>query len=411
MRKLYTFGLSILLLSCLSETSVDPGSSATFIRYFNGGNNDEAKALEIASDGASYAILGTTRIQKAEADLAKFKIKLIKTDNRGNPVGKTQLFPDFKFETIGTVTTDTSRNYQASGIKSILGGGYVIIGDDIQSNGSYKSLLLLVKETGEFDRERIYNYGRGKAVAVTSSGNYLMLTIDGSNNMYLIEIDKTTLDPVTITPYPAGQTSIANRLLLDETGKAIWSGVVTNSGLTGIRVLKTVTSNINTEFDRLVSQPGFDLVGSDICQFGLDNFAVVGSTNRKAGATTKAADTDILFVRMNAVGDTLSTKAYPFDNQNDAGNSISPTSDGGLILLASVNSVAIGGRGDTDFYLIRIDAFGNTVWTSSFGSRFKDEGVAVRQSSDGGFVVLGTTTQGALKILTLLKADVNGKIE
>ena len=42
---------------------------------------------------------------------------------------------------------------------------------------------------------------------------------------------------------------------------------------------------------------------------------------------------------------------------------------------------------------------------------FKDEGVAVRQVSDGGYIVLGTTTQGALRIITLIKTDKNGKVE
>lgn len=414
MRKLYTFALSILLLSCLSESNVDPGSSSTFIRYYNGGNNDEAKALELGpNDG--YALLATTQIKKSDADKAKFKIKLIDTDSKGNPIG-TALYPEYKFYTPNGTTTpvDTSRDYQAASIQRITtgAGGYVIVGDYIQSNDTL-SLLLVVDKDRKVVDEKTFNYGRGRAVAITSDGDFLMLTIKGKTNMYLLEIDKDTRVAKTITPYPAGQTTIASRLLIDETDKAIWSGVVTNSGLTGIRVLKTIPSNINTEFDRLVSQPGFDLVGKDICKFGLD-YAVIGSTNHKPGATAKSPDTDILFVRMNPLGDTLSTRSYPFgtaDNQNDVGNSISSTSDGGLILLSSVSSVAINGRGDNDFYLIRIDAFGNTVWTSSFGSKFKDEGVAIRQSSDGGYVVFGTTTQGQLKILALLKSDTNGKID
>ena len=116
-------------------------------------------------------------------------------------------------------------------------------------------------------------------------------------------------------------------------------------------------------------------------------------------------------------GEVLSSVSFPFgdgstpDGQNDIGNSISSTQDGGLILLSSVNSAAIKGRGDTDYYLIKIDAFGEKVWTSSFGSRYKDDGVAVRQSTDGGYVVLGTITQGGLKLVTLTKTDKNGLVQ
>lgn len=405
MRKFYTLLVSILVCSCLSETNVDPGDSPSFIRYYNGGNNDEAKAVELAPDGG-YAIVATTRIQKAETDPIQYRIKFIKTDAQGNPQ-VPQFYPaDFT----------APENYQASSIKHIPSGGYVIVGDQIQSNGTAQSLLITVDEQGMNPKIQSYDYGHGKAVAVTSTGSLLMLTIKpvvSDTTMFLLNVNPSTLDADTTSYYPAGETAIANRLLLDAQGMAVWAGVVKKTDLQGIRTLKTIPGNNNTEFDRLVGQPGFDLVGNDICSYGFNEYAVTGSTNKKPGGT-KGNDTDILFVRMNNRGDTLSTRSYPLgalDSQNDAGNSISSTSDGGLILLASVSSTAIKGRGDLDFYLIRIDAFGNTVWTNSFGSKFKDEGVAVLQASDGGYVILGTTTQGSLKIITLLKTDKNGKIE
>jgi hypothetical protein len=237
-------------------------------------------------------------------------------------------------------------NFQASSIKAVPTGGYIIVGDDIQSNGPAKSLLIYVDANGDNAQIGSFDYGRGKAAAISSTGSFLMLTTKPSltdTTMYLLDVAPGTFTVNTTTSYPAGETSIASRLLIDESGKAIWSGVVRNSGLKGIRVLKTVTSNNNTEFDRLVSQPGFDLEGTDICKYGL-NYAVIGSTNRKPGQATKAADTDILFVRMNPLGDTLSTRSFPLgalDNQNDVGNSISSTNDGGLILLSSVSSTVL----------------------------------------------------------------------
>jgi hypothetical protein len=405
MRRYFTLAISLLLGSCLSESNVDPGSSSTFIRYYNGGNDDVARSLERTPEGG-YAIVATTRRQKVETDPIQFRIKFIKTDAMGNPE-VPRFFPaDFA----------DPRNFQASSIHAVPTGGYIIVGDDIQANGTSKSLLIYVDANGDNAQVESFDYGSGKAGSISSAGSFLMLTTKPSptdTTMYLLDVAPGSFTITTATAYPAGETSIASKLLVDETGKAIWSGVVKNSGLTGIRVLKTITSNANTEFDRLVAQPGFDLVGTDICKYGL-NYAVIGSTNRKPGQTTKAADTDILFVRMGPLGDTLSTKSFPLgalDNQNDVGNAINSTQDGGLILLSSVSSLAIGGRGDQDFYLIRIDPFGNTLWTNSFGSRFKDEGTAVLQASDGGYVILGTTTQGALKIITLLKTDKDGKIE
>ena len=405
MRKFLTFGLFALLISCLSETGVEPGSSTTFIRYFNGGNNDEAQDLAVAEDGG-FVILATTRIQKAESDTLRTKIKLIKTDKAGNPLWQ-HLYPGFSIK---------NRNYSASAIQLVPnGGGYIIAGGVIDGNGISKSLVMLVDENGvpKDSLDLQLNPGineKGKGVAINSAGNFLALSSQGTSNMIITEIDKTTFLPVTSVGHSSGDTELDTRLVVDETDKAVWSGVVTNSGLQGVRLTKTIPANVNTEFDQLLGNPGFNEVGNDFCKYGLI-YVITGSTNQKPGGATAGADTDILFKRVDGDGAILSTASFPIEGQNDIGNSINTTLDGGLILLASANSAGIGGRGDTDFYLIKINGFGDQEWTSAFGSKFKDEGVTALQSTDGGYIILGTTTQGSIKIVTLIKTNEKGKIE
>ncbi len=404
MRKIFTVIALLSVTSCLNENGLSPGTTSTFVRYYNGGNNDTAQALEGTAD-KGFIILATTRVQKAEADKLRSKIKLIKTDLNGNPIWQT-LIP---------AITDTSKNYTASSLQILPAGGYIITGEDIQRDGSSKVLVLKVDESGALQGNpaSLGPPSSGKAIAINSVGNFLVLSSTGTDTMRLAEIDKTNLSTVNWTKkYNAGSTTLDSKLFVDETGKILWSGVATKSGLTGIRIVKTAPNAENTDFDLLVSIPGFNEVGTDFCKFGY-NYAITGSTNQKAGSTTAGSDTDILFKRIGSDGTVLSSQSFPFqnDNQNDVGNSLSSTQDGGLILLASVNSAAISGRGDTDYYLIKINAFGDKVWTSSFGSKFKDDGVTVRQTSDGGFAVLGTTTQGALKIITLTKTDKDGKIQ
>lgn len=425
MRKLYTFGLSILLFSCLSETSVDPGSSATFIRYFNGGNNDEAKAMEVvmAADGTveGFIILATTRIQKAEADIPRTKIKIVKTDAAGNPLWQ-QLYPAF---------TADSLDYTGSAIQINPAGGYVIIGDVIDSKtqsdfpGVSRALVLTVDNDGLNPDTLSVRFARGvaekgRAIAVDGNGNFLALTTQGTDKMILTQINQSTLVPTDTISYSSGDTQLSNRLIIDDAGKALWSGKRTLNGLTGIRLLKVTPGNSATDFDQFYNEPGFSISGFDFCKLGL-GYAIAGATNLKTGGTTPATDTDILYYQVDAAGNTLRSESFPFDNpatpdvnednQKDAGNSISSTLDGGLIFLSSVNSAAIQGRGESDFYLIKINAFGEKEWTSSFGSRFIDEGVTIRQLGDGSYVALGTTTQGSLKILTLFKTNSNGKID
>lgn len=412
MRKLYTFGLSILLLSCLSETSVDPGSSFTFIRYYNGGNNDEAKALALASDGG-YMLLATTSIKKKEADTLRTKIKVIKSDANGNPLWQ-KLYPGF---------TIKGRDYLASSIIPNTGGGYVIIGDVIDNSGVSKALVMTIDENGvPVDSIDIaFTPGiaeKGKAVAVDATGNIVALSTQGTSKMIITQIDKNTFLQTSQLEYAAGETNLTNKLYIDPAGKVVLSGSKTLGGLTGVRLLRTLPQSPTVDFDLFLNEPGFSLAGFDFCQYG-QGYAIAGATNLKPDGSA-AADTDVMFFLTDADGIKQRFTSFPFDdpatpenedNQIDGGNAIAATQDGGLIFLASISSVAIEGRGDTEFYMIKINAFGEKEWTSSFGSRFKDEGVAIRQLTDGTYVALGTTTQGSLKILTLFRTDKNGKID
>lgn len=413
MRTLYTLLLSILLLSCLSETNVDPGSSATFIRYFNGGNNDEAKGLELTPDGG-YLLLATTRIQKAEADIPRTKVKLIKTDASGNPLWQ-QLYPDFSNE---------DRDYTASAIQALPGGGYIIVGDVIQKDSVSKTLVMTVDDNGVTQNTLDLYFEldvaqKGKAVAIDTNGDYIVLSTQGDETMIISRVDNTTFLPVNPQrKHTAGETTLANKLLIDPAGKVVASGMKVVSGLTGVRLLRTLPESPVTDFDLLLSEPGYSLAGFDFCRYGL-GYAIAGATNLKPDGTA-ATDTDIMYFLTDADGNRIRLTTFPLDdpatpenedNQIDAGSSIATTLDGGLIFLSSVNSAAIDGRGDTEFYMIKIDAFGSKEWSRSFGSRFKDEGVAIRQLSDGSYIALGTTTQGSLKILTLFRTSSTGTIE
>ncbi|MEJ0056086.1 MAG: hypothetical protein WDN75_10740 [Bacteroidota bacterium] len=117
MRKIFTIVSLLALGSCLSEQSSTPGKTTTFIRYFNGGNNDTAQAMEITPDGG-FIILATTRIQKSEAEVPNYKIKLIKADQNGN----------FEWQTIIPKIETKDKNYTASSLQILPSGGYVITG-------------------------------------------------------------------------------------------------------------------------------------------------------------------------------------------------------------------------------------------------------------------------------------------
>ncbi|MBD3233011.1 MAG: T9SS type A sorting domain-containing protein [candidate division Zixibacteria bacterium] len=82
--------------------------------------------------------------------------------------------------------------------------------------------------------------------------------------------------------------------------------------------------------------------------------------------------------------DTLWTETYGGEYQEYL-ETLERTSDGGYILAGSTNSFT----GDWDFYLVKIDSLGDTLWTRLYGGTENDEAYAAIQTSDGGYLLAG----------------------
>jgi hypothetical protein len=67
---------------------------------------------------------------------------------------------------------------------------------------------------------------------------------------------------------------------------------------------------------------------------------------------------------------------------------ITPTYDGGFILAGGTYGA---GMGDEDFYLVKIDAVGNIIWTRTYGGAKQDEARAIIQTGDSMIAVVGFT--------------------
>ncbi len=118
-----------------------------------------------------------------------------------------------------------------------------------------------------------------------------------------------------------------------------------------------------------------------------------------------AGDVDVYLIKTNASDDTLWTRTYD-GIMEDGGNSVQQTSDGGYIVAGHTYSF---GAGMFDVYLIKTDSIGDTLWTKTYGGYLYDQGWSVQETSDGAYIVAGFTGLfDPLYDFWLLKIDKNG---
>jgi len=111
-------------------------------------------------------------------------------------------------------------------------------------------------------------------------------------------------------------------------------------------------------------------------------FALIGSTGSMG-----AGNSDVYLVKVDSGGVYQWSKTYG-GMHTEQGNSIQETSDLGFIIAGYSNSY---GSGSYDFYLIRTDSIGDTLWTKTFGGTELDMAHNVIQTRDGGFAIVGET--------------------
>jgi len=93
---------------------------------------------------------------------------------------------------------------------------------------------------------------------------------------------------------------------------------------------------------------------------------------------------------------------------SDGAWSLQETDDGGYIL---VGNTAIRGEG-SDLWLIRTDRDGNSLWSRILGGSGEDVGYLVRETGDGGYIIVGSTASFGMgeERLWLIRMDGNGSL-
>ncbi|MFX0182116.1 MAG: hypothetical protein ACFE95_03445 [Candidatus Hodarchaeota archaeon] len=130
-----------------------------------------------------------------------------------------------------------------------------------------------------------------------------------------------------------------------------------------------------------------------------------------AGCTDSfgSGDTDMWLVKIDAIGEIKWNQTYG-GPQEDCANALLQTMDGGYLVAGFTYSFGSGGA---DMWLVKIDTNGVTQWSKTYGGQFYEAATVLLQTKDGGFGLAGLTRSfGVLeRDIWLVKTDSNGIVQ
>ena len=124
-----------------------------------------------------------------------------------------------------------------------------------------------------------------------------------------------------------------------------------------------------------------------------DGGYLIGGKSRLDGGDVDANNGgfDIWLIKIDSLGLPVWNKNYG-GSETETLQSITPTADGGFVLAAETES----GDGDVsqnkgfkDYWIFKINAFGILQWEHSYGGPGRQRPNSVRNTKDGGFIVIG----------------------
>jgi hypothetical protein len=353
-------------------------TQTTFERTYSG---YEGQAVQQTSDGG-YIIAG----RAPSYDASTSNAYLVKT----NPSG----------DTIWTKRYGRGRWDGGYSVKQTSDGGYIITGTTVSFEASGSNVFLFkTNASGDTLWTRVYGgpYDDwGYSVQQTSDGGYIVAGYTSSsqdyykNDAYLIKTNASG-DTIWTRTYGGADIDQAYSVGLTSDGGYIVAGSTRSydAGREHVYLVRT-----NATGDTLWTRVYAEGAGRCVEQTSDGGYIIAGYPS---------------LVKTDSIGVLLWQRAYPSFVGSEHAFVHQTPSDGGYILVGSKYEWPTG----TDLRLVKADAQGDTLWTRTYGGPDYEDGNSVQQTSDGGYIIAGTTysNSAASSEVYLIKTGVDGFVD
>ena len=305
---------------------------------------------------------------------------------------------------------DNQRYDYANAVQQTSDGGYIVAGfSDSILGWAYAWVLKLLSDGAVDWQEFLVDFYEGYTsiydVQQTVDGGYVVAGRRFGNNRTSAFIIKLNPNGTVAwqKAYGGSEYDLVRSIQQTSDGGYIMAGTTNSFGAGGYDawVLKLdANGNLGPSYPG-TWQKAYGGAGEDqasaIEQTPNGGYIMAGFTN-----SFGADGFDYWVLRLDASGGVVWQKTYG-GTGDDKASSIQWTSDGGYVVAGSTTSFGAGG---SDAWVLRVDTNGISVWQNTYGRAGDDTASSVRQTSDGGYIVAGSTSVAAW----LLRLDSTGNI-
>ena len=365
-----TICVSLIIFLCSINTAY--AISEQWSETFGDKNNDRATHIQQTQDGG-YIITG----------IYQTKSGLLSTDDNAwlikiNSKGKKEWSKTFGGE----------KGDRAKYVQQTQDGGYIIVGET-SSYGNGQSDIWLIKTDANGKQKWDKTFGNmggesAESVEQTPDGGYIII---GYGNIY--EDNQVKSGPWFIKTDANGNKQWDKRFLFTSYPGIVHIDQTSDNGYISIRRPSLERSSSVTKTD----EEGNELWRRYYDQFPLhaiqqtsDDGYIIASTKLITNMKNNA-----WIIKLNGDGDEQWNETYG-ENKNDNAYFVQQTSDGGYIVAGS-EIPALSKTDENYAWIFKIDANGNKQWEKLYGENTEDDYFTYAQeTSDGGYIALGTTS-------------------